>query len=84
MQKAGAIMILSIDQSTSTTKGLVWDLDGKLLGRADVPHKQITTAQGWVEHDGMEILQNTYKAAAQAIKKAGIDPEKIKAIGISN
>lgn len=77
-------MILSIDQSTSTTKGLVWDLDGKLLGRADVPHKQITTAQGWVEHDGMEILQNTYKAAAQAIKKASIDPEKIKAIGISN
>ena len=77
-------MILSIDQSTSATKALVWALDGKLLGRADVAHKQITNSQGWVEHDGMEILNNTYKAARLALLKANVEPELIQVIGISN
>ena len=77
-------MILSIDQSTSATKGLVWSLDGELKGRADVPHRQITNTQGWVEHDPMEILANTYKAAKQAIAAANAEPRDIKVIGISN
>jgi len=77
-------MILSIDQSTSATKGLVWDLNGNLLSRSDVSHKQITNEQGWVEHDPSEILKNTYKAAKNAIAAANIDPAKITVIGISN
>ncbi|MCL2840181.1 MAG: glycerol kinase GlpK [Defluviitaleaceae bacterium] len=77
-------MILSIDQSTSATKGLVWSLDGQLLGRADIPHKQITNADGWVEHDPMEILRNTFEAAKKAMITAKIDFSEIKAIGISN
>jgi len=77
-------MILSIDQSTSATKGLVWDLSGNLLGRADVAHKQITNDKGWVEHDPTEILENTFKAAKNAINAANIKPKDIKAIGISN
>jgi len=77
-------MILSIDQSTSATKALVWSLDGKLLGRADVAHRQITTTQGWVEHDGMEILNNTYAAVKLALEKADTDPALIEVIGISN
>ena len=77
-------VILSIDQSTSATKGLIWSLDGKLLGRADVPHRQITNADGWVEHDPMEILKNTYEAAKKALIVTGIDPKAVAAIGISN
>ena len=77
-------MILSIDQSTSATKGLVWAIDGALIGRADIPHKQITNPQGWVEHDPQEILANTYKAAKQAIAAANISTKDIKVIGISN
>ena len=77
-------MILSIDQSTSATKGLVWSLDGHLLGRVDVPHRQITNEQGWVEHDPMEILNNTYKAAENALKSAGVKPGAVNVIGISN
>ena len=77
-------MILSIDQSTSATKGLVWALDGQLLGRADVPHKQITNDQGWIEHNPVEILTNTYKAAKKALEAAKVSPEAIKVIGIAN
>lgn len=77
-------VILSIDQSTSATKGLVWSLDGKLLSRADIPHKQITNNLGWIEHDGMEILENTYKAAKDALEKAKINPNQVAVIGLSN
>jgi len=75
-------LILSIDQSTSATKAMVWTTDGKLLSREDIPHRQITSSVGWVAHDGMEILENTYEAAKRAIKD--MDSSRIRVIGISN
>ena len=77
-------VIVSIDQSTVATKGLVWSLGGHLLGRADVSHRQITNPQGWVEHDPMEILYNSVKAVESALEKAQADVKDIAVIGISN
>ena len=77
-------VILSIDQSTSGTKGLVWDCSGKLLSREDIPHRQITDRQGWVAHDPMEILENTVKAAQKALTAGSIDPGRVRVIGLSN
>ena len=77
-------VIASIDQSTTATKGLIWSLDGRLLGRADVPHRQIVNSQGWVGHDPMEILENTYRALAAALTEAQTAPGAVAAIGISN
>ena len=48
-------VILSIDQSTQGTKGFVWSFDGTLLSRADVPHRQLVSGEGWVSHDLAEI-----------------------------
>lgn len=76
--------ILSIDQSTSVTKGLVWDTRGALIARADVPHRQITDERGWIEHDPEEIWCNVLAAAAAALKKSGVAPSDIRAVGISN
>ncbi len=76
--------VLSIDQSTQGTKGLIFDAKGKLLARADLPHRQIVSDAGWVSHDPEEIWQNTLKVAALAAEKAGIDPEQIVCMGISN
>ncbi len=70
--------ILSIDQSTSATKALLWDINGKLLSRKDIPHQQITNDLGWVEHNPMEIYLNTLKA----IKFLG--ETDIAVLGISN
>lgn len=77
-------VILSIDQSTQGTKGLVWKPDGTLLGRADVPHAQLINEQGWVSHDLSEIWKNIKLAAAEALKKAGVSPEEVTVIGLSN
>ena len=76
--------ILAIDQSTQGTKGVVFDGAGTLLARADRPHAQKIDANGWVEHDPREILQNTLAVARAALEKAGVDPADLAAVGISN
>ncbi len=76
--------ILSIDQSTSGTKAMLFDQDGKLFDRFDLPHKQIVNEQGWVEHDPDEILQNVVGAVRGLLAKSDVNPDSIAAAGISN
>lgn len=76
--------VLTIDQSTSATKAVLFDTERRIVARCDIPHKQIVNALGWIEHDPEEIIRNTYAACGAAIKEAGIDPDDVKCIGISN
>ncbi len=76
--------ILSIDQSTSGTKALLFDASGDLLHRADLPHEQKINSLGWVSHDPMEIFHNSLAVSKTVIAEAGIDPAQVAAIGISN
>lgn len=76
--------IVGIDQSTQGTKALLFDAEGSLLAREDLPHKQMVNALGWVEHDPEEIYGNTVQAVKNLIEKNRINQEEIKAVGISN
>ena len=76
--------VLSVDQSTQGTKALLFDETGRLMNRADLPHRQITNESGWVEHDPEEIWQNTLQVIKNVTAKAGIDKNDIAAMGISN
>lgn len=76
--------ILSIDQSTQGTKALIWDREGRLLARADAPHAQIISQDGWVSHDLNEIWSNVRKVASDALVNAGIEAADIAVLGLSN
>lgn len=76
--------ILSIDQSTQGTKALLFNKEGTLVCRSDLPHKQMINEEGWVSHDLDEIYQNTIQVVKALIKKAGIGKEEIAGLGISN
>ena len=76
--------ILSVDQSTQGTKAMVFDADGRMLCRRDLPHRQIVDGRGWVEHDLSEIWENTKGAVRAAVEAVGIAPREIAAMGISN
>ena len=76
--------ILSVDQSTQGTKALLFDREGALLARADLPHRQIIDSHGWVEHDPEEIWRNTLQVIRLVTEKAGADKSEIAALGISN
>jgi glycerol kinase len=60
-----AAYILAIDQSTSSTKALLYDTSGRLLDKASLDHRQLYPQPGWVEHDAEEIYQNTLAAVAK-------------------
>ncbi len=47
-------------------------------------HQQILLAEGWVEHDALEIWDNSNKVIEGALKKAGITGSDLTAIGITN
>lgn len=76
--------ILTVDQSTQGTKGLLFDERGLMVSHADRPHRQHINDRGWVEHDPTEILNNTVSVCGDALKKAGISSADVAAFGISN
>ena len=59
--------IIAIDQSTSSTKALLFDEQCHMLGRTNVDHKQYYPQTGWVEHDAEEIYQNMIESIRQLI-----------------
>lgn len=75
---------MGIDQSTQGTKALLFDEEGTLVCRSDVPHRQYIDERGWVEHDPEEIYANTISVIKILVEKAGIDKNEIVTLGISN
>ena len=76
--------IIGIDQSTQGTKALLFDGEGHLLRRTDLPHRQIINEKGWVSHDLNEIYRNTVQTVKTLVAESGVAPEEIAGIGISN
>lgn len=52
-------LFLALDQSTSATKALLFDADGRAVDRESRDHRQHYPQPGWVEHDAEEIWHNT-------------------------
>lgn len=77
-------MILAVDQSTQGTKGMLFDKRGVLISRADRPHRQIVNDKGWVEHDPLEILENTIGVCRDVLEKSGVSAAQVTAFAISN
>ena len=74
----------SIDQGTTSTRFLLFNHAGRVVGGHQMEHKQIYPQAGWVEHDAMEIWSNTLECVRQALKKSGITGDDIAAIGVTN
>lgn len=81
--------MIGIDQSTQGTKALLFDENGQMLYRTDLPHRQIINEAGWVSHDPEEIYRNTLRVVKQLLVEAQggdfeIAPVQIAGVGISN
>ena len=79
-----ASYLIAIDQSTQSTKALLFDSQGHICLRVDRPHRQIIDERGYVEHDPEEIYQNLLALIPELIEKSGIDPQSVAAVSISN
>ena len=74
----------AIDQGTTSTRFIVFDAEGRIISAAQKEHEQIYPKPGWVEHDPAEILSKTTQVAQEALKTAGISPDDLAAVGITN
>ncbi len=77
-------MILAIDQGTTGTTCLVFDMEAELIGRAGREFTQHFPRPGWVEHDAGEIWDVTRAVAGDALQDAGVAAGELEAIGITN
>ncbi len=76
--------ILSIDQSTSASKAILFNREGKLVDRVSIDHRTYYPYPGFVEHDPEEIFKNTLVAMQQVLSKNNIDPGEIACIALTN
>lgn len=74
----------SLDQGTSSTRFMIFDHDGNVVGQHQLEHEQILAQPGWVEHDATEIWQRAQEVIAGALKSADIRGSELQAIGITN
>jgi glycerol kinase len=74
----------SLDQGTSSTRFIVFDGSGKIVGQHQLEHSQILPQAGWVEHDAAEIWKRTQEVITGALKAARISGSDLAAIGITN
>ncbi len=74
----------AIDQGTTSTRFILFDHESNKVASHQIEHKQIFPKAGWVEHDPLEIWQNTKKVIKITLEKAKISEDQIVAIGITN
>lgn len=77
-------LVGAIDQGTSSTRFMVFDSEGRILGSAQQEHSQIFPEPGWVEHDPDEIWDKTSEVIEAGLQAAGIQVSDLAAVGITN
>ena len=76
--------LLALDQGTSSSRSIVFDVQGRIVAMAQQELPQIFPKPGWVEHDPMVIWRDQLATARQALTQAGLQARDIHAIGITN
>jgi len=74
----------AIDQGTTGTRFMVFDHGGQVVANAYEQHEQIYPEPGWVEHDPMEIWENTKDVVTRGLTENDIDAAQLAALGITN
>lgn len=76
--------IAAIDQGTTSTRFIVFDRQGNIAAVDQKEHKQYYPAPGLVEHDALEIWNNTRDVIQNSLRISGLSAGDITALGITN
>ncbi|MGZ8438306.1 MAG: glycerol kinase GlpK [Candidatus Limnocylindrales bacterium] len=74
----------ALDQGTTSTRFMIFDHAGQVVGIDQKEHEQIYPKPGWVEHDPAEIWTRCVEVTKGALAKAGITAADLAAVGITN
>ena len=76
--------IVAIDQGTTSSRAVLFNIQGKSLFKSQLEFKQYFPQNGWVEHNPEEIWQKTKKVLVDVINKSRKLKGDIITIGITN
>ena len=76
--------LLALDQGTSSSRSIVFDLRGNIVAMAQEEFRQIYPRPGWVEHDPEEIWSSQLATARRVLGDNGISLADIAGLGITN
>ena len=74
----------AVDQGTTSTRFMIFDHDGREVGRHQLEHEQILPRAGWVEHNPLEIWERTQTVIGTALTSTGLHAGDLAAIGVTN
>ncbi|HET9657302.1 MAG TPA: glycerol kinase GlpK [Kineosporiaceae bacterium] len=74
----------AIDQGTTSTRFMIFDHNGREVGRHQLEHEQILPAAGYVEHNPVEIWTRTEAVIQTALIEARLSAQDLCAVGIAN
>jgi len=74
----------ALDQGTTSTRFMIFNHSGGVVGIDQKEHEQIYPKPGWVEHDAMEIWERSKEVIRVALQKTGLKASDLAAVGITN
>jgi glycerol kinase len=83
-QGTGQRVVLAIDQGTTSSRAVLYDVAGNTIGSVQREIEQMYPQPGWVNQDATHIWKVTLDVTRRVIAKTGIDPLRIAGIGITN
>ena len=72
--------VMAIDQGTTSTRCILFDINGKIQKQSQMEHDQIYVSPGWCEHDPNTLLANTTTVVNNTLNEY----TTIAAVGITN
>jgi glycerol kinase len=76
--------VLAIDQGTTSSRAIVFNHEGQIVGSGQKEHEQILPRAGWVEHNAKEIWHNIREVVAIALADAQVNKNDLAAVGVTN
>ncbi|EUJ33235.1 glycerol kinase [Listeria floridensis FSL S10-1187] len=76
--------ILALDQGTTSSRAMIIDSDGDVIGVQQQEFDQIFPKPGWVEHNANDIWASILAVISGVLIKTNIDAKQIAGIGITN
>ena len=76
--------VLAIDQGTTSTRAIAFDVHAHAVAIARREHAQHYPASGWVEHDAEDIWRDTVATVRECVGRSAVGLESIAALGITN
>jgi glycerol kinase len=76
--------ILALDQGTTSSRTVLFNENGQIVGIAQQEFRQIFPQSGWVEHDAMEILSTQLGTLQKVMSDHKVSPSAVAGIGITN